>query len=65
VPAYGWKWILQLAKYGADVVGPINWSRKAADHNADSYAIFGVAAKLLDDKWPRRVSEDGRIEPVV
>jgi hypothetical protein len=50
---------------GDDVVGMLNWSPKAPDHNADSLALFGSAAKLLDHEWPRRVLDDGRIEPIV
>jgi len=61
-PAYGWKLARQLAQYGPDVVGTVDWNLKAADHNADSLALFGSAAKLLDDPWPRRVLDDGRIE---
>jgi hypothetical protein len=32
----------------ATVVGGEHWSPKAPDHNADSIALFGIAAKLLD-----------------
>jgi hypothetical protein len=63
--AYGWKKVRDLATRGATVVGVENWSPKAPDHNADSIALFGSAAKLLDHEHPRRVLDDGSIEPVV
>ncbi|KAH3942841.1 hypothetical protein HBI56_053270 [Parastagonospora nodorum] len=62
-PAYGWKWARDLALRGPDTSGLHPWNPEAPDHNADSIAMFGSAAKLLDDpEKPRRVLEDGRIE---
>jgi hypothetical protein len=42
----------------------INWGLNAPDHNADSLALFGSAARLLDHERPRRVLDDGSIEPI-
>jgi hypothetical protein len=53
-----------LALRGDDVVGLNGWSAKAPDHNADSIALFGSAAKLLDHEWPRRVLDDGSLWPI-
>jgi hypothetical protein len=63
--AYGWKYAAQLAELGDNVVGREERSNKAADHNADSYALFGSAAKLLDHPTnPRRVGADGRLTSI-
>jgi hypothetical protein len=56
---------MQLAELGDDVVGREGWSTKAADHNADSYALFGSAARLLDHTSnPMRVAVDGKISKI-
>jgi hypothetical protein len=64
LPAYGWKRVRTLAETGEDVVGMANWNLGAPDHNADSLALFGSAARLLDHERPRRVLDNGRIEPI-
>jgi hypothetical protein len=62
--AYGWRRARTLAQTGENVVGMINWGLNAPDHNADSLALFGSAARLLDHERPRRVLDDGSIEPI-
>ncbi|ORY11551.1 hypothetical protein BCR34DRAFT_601330 [Clohesyomyces aquaticus] len=62
LPAYGWQFARQLASFGKDVVGLHGWEFDAADHNADSLALFASACKLLDHTWSRRILQDGSIE---
>ena len=51
---------MQLAELGDDIVGREGWSNKSADHNADSYALFGSAARLLD--YPDNAMRVGKME---
>lgn len=63
-PGYGWAAAKALANRGASVTGD-GWGEETApDNNADSLAMFASAARLLDDKEPRRVKENGRIENI-